>query len=123
MSDENRRPPEAPSAEDVCSTSATVMNDSQQELGEFREVRRRHNNNNLRQQVEDLKHRLHLQEEAIRNMGVVFSTLSGLRDHGSETNRDRRNNQNYQYQGKNYNSYNSNYSRRGRTGNWTERAF
>jgi len=119
MSDENRRPSEAPSAEDVCSTSATVMNDSQQELGEFREVRRRHNNNNnLRQQVEELRHRLQLQEDAIRNMGVVFSTLSGLREHGYETNRDRRNNsQNY------YNNYSSNFSRRGRPGHWAERAF
>jgi hypothetical protein len=116
MSDENRLTSEAPSAEDVCSTSATVMNDSQQQLGEFREVRRRHNNNNnLRQQVEELKHRLQLQEDAIRNMGIVFSTLSGLRDHGSETNRDRRNNnQTYAYQ--NYNNFNANFSRRGRPG-------
>ena len=109
MSDENRRSAEPPDAE---SSSATVVNQD----GEWREQRRRHPNNNLRQQVDELRYKLQQQEEAIRNMGVVFSTLSGLRDHGFETNRDRRNfNQGYQP-----NNYLNN-NRRGRPGN--ERAY
>ena len=68
---------------------------------------RNNNNNNLRAQVEELRTKVQQQEEAIRSIGVMFSSLSALRDHGFDTNRDRRNNY-YAPQ------YNGGYSRRGR---------
>lgn len=114
---EDPRPTPAAEEADACSNNTTLMNSSQQDT-EFREVRRRpHNNNNLRQQVDELRHRLQLQEEAIRNIGAAFATLSGLREHGSETKRDRRNNPNHYG---NHFGNNSNYSRRGRPGNWAD---
>ena len=84
----------------------------------FEYPRRRNNNNNynMRAQLEELKNKVSLQEEALRNMGAVFSSLSALREHGYETNRDRRNfNYNNSYQhGVNNNGYPNN--RRGRAG-------